>query len=109
MLDGDDLYSKSKLKDTAVIQHLENAWNNYLQPFILAVIQHKETHQKKYIAAELVLKNIYSVALLAFINQKIKEYKAENNLVLISDTNRIVSVIAEHEEVPFIFENQPVF
>ncbi|MFN8282423.1 MAG: UvrD-helicase domain-containing protein [Chitinophagales bacterium] len=109
MLDGDDLYSKSKLKDTAVIQHLENAWNNYLQPFILAVIQHKETHQKKYIAAELVLKNIYSVALLAFINQKIKEYKAENNLVLISDTNRIVSVIAEHEEVPFIFEKSASF
>ncbi len=109
MLDGGDLYSKSKLKDAISIHQLENAWNNYLMPFIQQILNHKDEYQKTYNAAEMVLKNIYAVGLLAFINTKIKEHKAANNLVLISDTNRIISVIAEHEEVPFIFEKSANF
>ena len=109
MLDGGELYSKTKLKDANSIHQLENAWNNYLMPFIQQILNHKDEHQKTYNAAEMVLKNIYAVGLLAFINTKIKEYKAAKNLVLISDTNRIISVIAEHEEVPFIFEKSANF
>ena len=109
MLDGGELYSKTKLKDANSIHQLENAWNNFLMPFIQQILNHKDEHQKTYNAAEMVLKNIYAVGLLAFINTKIKEYKAAKNLVLISDTNRIISVIAEHEEVPFIFEKSANF
>ena len=58
---------------------------------------------------EIVLKGIYSFALLEYINTKIKAYKLERNLILISDTNQLISLIAEHEEVPFIFEKAAVF
>jgi ATP-dependent exoDNAse (exonuclease V) beta subunit len=109
MLDGGELYSKTKLKDATIINQLENSWNNYLINYIQQILQHTGEHQKKYNAAEMVLKNIYAVALLAFINTKIKEHKSANNLVLISDTNRIISVIAQHEEVPFIFEKSASF
>jgi ATP-dependent exoDNAse (exonuclease V) beta subunit len=109
MLNGEPIFSKTKIKDTATIQQLENAWNGYLKPYIDAVLAYKEQHQKKYNSANIVLKNIYSLALLEFINTKIKQYKADENLILISDTNQIVSLIATNEEVPFIFEKSANF
>lgn len=109
MLEGEPVFSKSKIKDDAIIQELESAWNAYLEPYIDAVLLHKEKHQKKYNSADIVLKNIYALALLEFINTKIKQYKADENLILISDTNQIVSLIATHEEVPFIFEKSANF
>jgi ATP-dependent exoDNAse (exonuclease V) beta subunit len=109
MLNGESLCS-SKVKDNLSISiALETAWNNYIESYIRNVLALKETHEKQYISAELVKKNIYSLALLESINTKIKEYKAENNLILISDTNQIISVIAQHEEVPFIFEKSATF
>ncbi|MDB5226988.1 MAG: ATP-dependent helicase, partial [Bacteroidota bacterium] len=109
MLGGGDLYSKSKLKDVFAIDQLQNAWNGYLIYYINEVLTHKQDHQKRYNSADIVLKNIYSLALLEFINVKIKEYKANENLILISDTNQIISLIAQHEEVPFIFEKSANF
>lgn len=109
MLGGEALFSKATTKDEAVAMQLENAWNNYLVYYIQEVLQIKEQQQQQYNAAEIVLKNIYSLALLEFINSKIKEYKSDKNLILISDTNQIVSLIAQHEEVPFIFEKSASF
>lgn len=109
MLNGESLFSKTTAKDEVLASQLSTAWNSYLIYYINDVLQLKEQHQKKYNAAEIVLKNIYSLALLEFINSKIKEYKSDKNLILISDTNQIVSLIAQHEEVPFIFEKSASF
>ena len=109
MLSGEALFSKATAKDEALAMQLESAWNNYILYYIQAVLELKEQYQKQYNAAEIVLKNIYSLALLEFINAKIKEYKSDKNLILISDTNQIVSLIAQHEEVPFIFEKSASF
>ncbi len=109
MLSGESLYSKATAKDEALASQLKTAWNSYLIYYINDVLQLKEQCQRKYNAAEIVLKNIYSLALLEFINLKIKEYKSDKNLILISDTNQIVSLIAQNEEVPFIFEKSASF
>jgi ATP-dependent helicase/nuclease subunit A len=109
MLDDGELYSKTKIKEEVVIRQLEHAWNSYLKPYVQDVLEWKEEHFARYVSAELVLKNIYSLALLAYINSKLKEYKSEQNLMLISDTNHIISLIAQHEEVPFIFEKSANF
>jgi ATP-dependent helicase/nuclease subunit A len=109
MLSGEALFSKATAKDEVLSTQLETAWNNYILYYIQEVLEHKEQYQKQYNAAEIVLKNIYSLALLEFINAKIKEYKSDKNLILISDTNQIVSLIAQHEEVPFIFEKSASF
>ena len=109
MLSGGALVSQANAKNEAVLSQLTNAWNSYLQPFIREMLQLKEQQQKRYNAAVLVLKNIYSLALLEYINTKVIEYKADKNLILISDANQIVSLIAKHEEVPFIFEKSASF
>ncbi len=110
MLSGEQsVYSKQIANNASVAMPLQNAWDTYLQPFILDILKHKAQHEKAFNSAEIVLKNIYAFALLDFINTKIKAYKAENDLILISDTNQIVSLIAQHEEVPFIFEKSANF
>lgn len=109
MLSGGEIYSKSKVKDEADKIQIENAWNNYIVYYIQEVLTLKDVCQQKYNSAEIVLKNIYALALLEFINSKIKAYKSDENLILISDTNQIVSLIAKHETVPFIFEKSANF
>ena len=109
MIDTDEILSLEKAKDNSLKSHFESVWFNTVKPFLSDVFEHQNAHEKKYNAAEIVLKNIYSLALLEFINAKIKEYKSDKNLILISDTNQIVSLIAQHEEVPFIFEKSASF
>ncbi len=109
MLNGESLFSKATAKDETLAYQLEQAWKDYIESYIQNILQLKEQYQKQYNSAEIVLKNIYSLALLEFINAKIKEYKSDKNLILISDTNQIVSLIAQHEEVPFIFEKSASF
>lgn len=109
MLDTDDVLTKENAKDNSLKLHLETFWANTVKPFLLNIFEHQQVNEKRYYSAEIVLKNIYSLALLEFINTKIKQYKADENLILISDTNQIVSLIATHEEVPFIFEKSANF
>ena len=109
MLNGEPLFSKTTAKDEQLAAQLTTAWNAYIQPYISEVLNIKEQQEKVFFSAEIVLKNIYTLALMEYINQKIIEYKAEKNLILISDTNQIISVIAAHEEVSFIFEKSATY
>ena len=109
MIETDEILSKENAKDATVKSAMEDVWDKTVKPYLMDVLRQQQEHEKKYNAAEIVLKNIYSLALLEFINSKIKEYKSDKNLILISDTNQIVSLIAQHEEVPFIFEKSASF
>jgi len=50
-----------------------------------------------------LLKNIYTYGLLDLLDEKLSEYKEENNLVLLSDSAIILSNINNYD-VPFIYE-----
>lgn len=110
MLNGsEDLFSKQVSKNVVLANQLTTAWNAYIQPFIVEVLSYKEKHELSYNSSEIVLKHIYAFALLEYINTQIKIYKSEKDLILISDTNQIVSLISKHEDVPFIFEKSANF
>lgn len=53
---------------------------------------------------KLTRKNIYILGLLGNIVKKIDEYRNDNNLILLSDTNDILQRIISEEELPFIYE-----
>ena len=53
---------------------------------------------------KLTRNNIYILGLLGNIVKKIDEYRNENNLILLSDTNDILQRIISEEELPFIYE-----
>lgn len=60
--------------------------------------------RKHYNTARAILKNIYAFGLLESLHQKLKDYRDEHNVMLISDTNIILKEVLREADAPFIFE-----
>lgn len=66
--------------------------------------QLRSTDEVLYNTRQLLLKNIYSLALLNKLNQLIGHYSKENEIVHISEFNQRISEVVQDEPVPFIYE-----
>lgn len=64
----------------------------------------KEKGYTNYILFQLINKNIYSLAVLNEIEKLLIEYKIENNILHISEFNKMISKIVMNEPIPFIYE-----
>lgn len=60
--------------------------------------------RSQYNTARAILKNIYAFGLLESLHQKLKDYRDEHNVMLISDTNIILKEVLREADAPFIFE-----
>ncbi len=54
--------------------------------------------------AEAVLKNYYSYGLISDITRKLKSYKEDNNVMLLSDATKFLNGIINESDTPFIYE-----
>ncbi len=54
--------------------------------------------------ARLLKNSMYVLGLLKYIEKNIEEYRRENNIVQISDTNTVLNDIIRNTDVPFIYE-----
>jgi len=57
-----------------------------------------------YNSRKLLLKNIYTLALLNKMNQLVERYARENEVVHISEFNRRIAEVVQDEPAPFIYE-----
>ena len=64
----------------------------------------KEKHYKNYILYKMIFYNIYPIAVLNEIEKIIEEIKIENNILPISEFNRMISNVVVSQPVPFIYE-----
>ncbi len=64
----------------------------------------KDEDYSDYILFTLINKNIYSLAVLNEIEKILNEYKAENNILHISEFNKMIAKIVSVEPIPFIYE-----
>ena len=55
-------------------------------------------------SAEVALKNMYVFGLISDISRKLKEYKDENNLMLLADAPKFLNGIIRDSDTPFIYE-----
>lgn len=66
-----------------------------------------ELHEKHYstaLSADVVLQNLYVFGLVADISRKLKEYKDENNLMLLADAPKFLNGVIQDSDTPFIYE-----
>lgn len=66
-----------------------------------------EAYDKDYktaLSAEVVLQNLYVFGLVADISRKLKEYKEENNLMLLADAPKFLNGVIQDSDTPFIYE-----
>ena len=51
-----------------------------------------------------IAKNVYQLGLLGYISQSVYNFRKENNMILLSDTNELLSDIINESDAPFIYE-----
>ena len=64
----------------------------------------KEKNYADYIVFKLINRNIYSLAVLNEIEKLLNEYKTQNNILHISEFNKMIAKIVLNEPIPFIYE-----
>ena len=66
--------------------------------------QLRSTEESLYNTRQLLLKNLYSLALLNKLGQLVEQYSRDNEIVHISEFNRRISEVVQDEPTPFIYE-----
>lgn len=75
-----------------------------LHPILLEMVDYDQKNYARYNSAKLVLANFYSFGLLADITRKLKQYKEENNLMLLADASKFLNKVINDSDTPFIYE-----
>jgi ATP-dependent helicase/nuclease subunit A len=93
-------YTQKSTKKAAI----EEAANNGLQKLLQDVVKTVNTELKKYISAAELIKTIYILGVFRDLLDKLKEYRDENRVMLISDTNNILTSVISSDNSPFVYE-----
>ncbi|HEY5917469.1 MAG TPA: UvrD-helicase domain-containing protein, partial [Chryseolinea sp.] len=75
-----------------------------LVPIIRGLVQLYDEHFNKSLSADVILQNLYVFGLVADISHKLKEYKDENNLMLLADAPKFLNGVIQDSDTPFIYE-----
>lgn len=66
--------------------------------------QYVDENKSEFVLFNLINRNIYSLAVLNEIEKLLNEYKSENNILHISEFNKMIAKIVMNEPIPFIYE-----
>ncbi|NJM24524.1 MAG: UvrD-helicase domain-containing protein [Bacteroidia bacterium] len=75
-----------------------------LVPIVEELIQVFDTQYEAAVSADAVLKNMYVFGLITDISRKLKEYKDDNNLMLLADAPKFLNGVIQDSDTPFIYE-----
>ncbi len=92
--------SKTNSKPQALIAVAEAK----LIPILKRLVALYEEHYQKSLSAEVVMQNLYVFGLVADISRKLKEYKDENNVMLLADAPKFLNGVIQDSDTPFIYE-----
>ncbi len=73
-------------------------------PLLKELVALYENHFNKSLSAQVVLDNLYVFGLVADISRKLREYKDENNLMLLADAPKFLNGVIQDSDTPFIYE-----
>ncbi|MGN0230997.1 MAG: UvrD-helicase domain-containing protein, partial [Muribaculaceae bacterium] len=107
---GDFNINKNFLKKTDISGEIKqrpkisdavrNDAENQLRPIFDAV----QCDLRKLKALKSVRSNIYALGLLGNISKNVEQFRAENEIILLSDTNDLLKRIITEDDAPFIYE-----
>lgn len=81
---------------------IEDAYNE-LNMFVVGIISHFD-NSRMYQTAYEINRYFFALGILGDVDKKIREYAAENNIMLISDTTELLNSIIAGNDSPFIYE-----
>ena len=96
--------SKWSSKTSPLKKEITALAENTLQPLLREMMAFVDDEFPVYLGAVEVLKRIFLLGIVEDLRKKLAKYRDENNLLLISDTPKILSTVISDEETPFLYE-----
>ncbi|MDH6355178.1 ATP-dependent helicase/nuclease subunit A [Dysgonomonas sp. PH5-45] len=84
-------------------QKIESAFSGGLNECVCDIIEHYQNSRNYQTAVE-INRYYFTLGILGDVDKKIREYAAENNIMLISDTTELLNKIISGTDTPFIYE-----
>jgi ATP-dependent exoDNAse (exonuclease V) beta subunit len=75
-----------------------------LIPKLNELLNYRDKNFQEALSAEVVLSNFYAFGLLTDISRKLREFKEENNIMLLADAPKFLNGIIQDSDTPFIYE-----
>ena len=75
-----------------------------LLPLLQEILAYRDKYYQQALSSELALNNFYSFGLITDISRKLKEYKDQNNLMLLADAPKFLNGVIQDSDTPFIYE-----
>lgn len=91
-------------KDSAFAKAIFDKAESALIPILNSLLDFRDKHYQEALSAEVVLANFYAFGLLADLSRKLREYKEENNMMLLADAPKFLQGIIQDSDTPFIYE-----
>lgn len=85
-------------------QALTDIADSKLVPILRTMVDYDDENGFKYNSVIQVLKNFYAFGLIADITRKLKNYKQENNIMLLADAPKFLNGVINDSDTPFIYE-----
>lgn len=102
-LDNDIADWYTKTTSSAIRSKIEEAYNDGLSQCVSDIIAHY-ANSRMYQTADEINRYFFTLGILGDIDKKIREYTAENNIMLIADTTELLNRIIDGNDAPFIYE-----
>lgn len=91
-------------KETPHAAAIEKTATDTLIPVLQSILEYRDAQYKQALSAEVVLTNFYAFGLVADLSRKMREYKEENNIMLLADAPKFLNGIIQDSDTPFIYE-----
>jgi ATP-dependent exoDNAse (exonuclease V) beta subunit len=92
--------SNASIEQKTIIRQLSDKIDQH----VLAILNKLETGRAKYLSYKIIYNYIYPMAVLGEMERLLQSYRAENNILLISEFNRRIHRIVSEQPAPFIYE-----
>lgn len=100
----EDFISKTLLKNLDTELKAKQFFPEEIKSQIRATIDFYNTHLEEYAIIVLFLQNYFNMALLQFMAKALDAIKKEEQIILISEFNALISTLIQNENAPFIYE-----
>ncbi len=99
-LDEEKWLSKDKRNNPVLVSYV----NSFCHPLLLEVISFYNANYLIYNSAVEALPLIYVRGILSKLNEEIKHYRDEYNVITLSDANKLIRSSVQSSDTPLIFE-----
>jgi ATP-dependent helicase/nuclease subunit A len=91
-------------KDTRHRQAIVQVADDQLIGVLTDMVELGRKEGERALSAEVAMNNFYAFGLIADISRKLKEYKEENNMMLLADAPKFLNGVIRDSDTPFIYE-----